>query len=464
MTDQTLPAVQQDNLLAILVTDTTRCWLVRGAVNPEDFSGAVHRTIASRVYEFLDQFRKPPREHLPELLEKELSQSDRAQAALYAQVVEGLPRVAETLNAEYVITQLSSWVRRQRLMSGVIRAHKEVDAGRLEEAESVLLEAMRHRLSVFEPGLTLVQGLEWLREHRANDEEQTLPTGIAELDKRHLGPTRKELHLMVAAPGRGKSWWAVHAGRQALRHRWRVVHVTLEMSAPRVVARYLQSLFSLTQRQVERLRIAKFMRDEMGRLTGFDEEELARACIADPKTQREIAGKLKRLRFAENVRVKEFPSGTLTVPMLRAYLDGLEQTQRFVPDLLIVDYADLMRVDPRYRREELGTLYVDLRGMASERNIAVVTASQSNREGAQSKVVRDVHVAEDWSKIMSADTVLTYNQTEEEKKRGLARLYVGKARNEESGFALLLSQAYPIGQFALDSIWMSENYWRLLEE
>ncbi len=59
-----------------------------------------------------------------------------------------------------------------------------------------------------------------------------------------------------------------------------------------------------------------------------------------------------------------------------------ESTTGFVPDVLIVDYADIMRSSNKYneRRFELELIYQELRNIAIQFNIPVITATQLNRE------------------------------------------------------------------------------------
>jgi hypothetical protein len=74
-------------------------------------------------------------------------------------------------------------------------------------------------------------------------------------------------------------------------------------------------------------------------------------------------------------------------------------------------------------------------------------------------------IAEDFRKAATADTVITYNQTPTEYKMGLARLFVAKAREDMKNFQVLLSQAYPIGQFCIDSCRMVDStYWPLVDK
>jgi len=130
----------------------------------------------------------------------------------------------------------------------------------------------------------------------------------------------------------------------------------------------------------------------------------------------------------------------------------------------IIDYPDLMAYDPKYKRESLGKIYEQLRGMAVERNMAVCAYSQSNRLGMAAKLIDMGKVAEDFSKTMTADTIITYNQTDAEYKLGLARLFVAKAREDEKHFQVLISQSYAMAQFAIDSVRMVDSvYWPLVE-
>jgi len=138
-------------------------------------------------------------------------------------------------------------------------------------------------------------------------------------------------------------------------------------------------------------------------------------------------------------------------------MESLEQEKGFKPDLTIIDYADLMKLDAAMLRVDTGRLYRELRGIAVSKDTAMVSASQGNRESETANVVRKTNVAEDWSKIGTADGVLTYSQTEEEHRLGLARLYAAAMREAEDQYLVLISQAYKIGQFCTDSTMMSAH-------
>jgi replicative DNA helicase len=98
-----------------------------------------------------------------------------------------------------------------------------------------------------------------------------------------------------------------------------------------------------------------------------------------------------------------------------------------------------------------GRIIEELRGIGDERNMAIEVPHQANRGGESAKIIQAHHAAEDISIVATADLVLTYNATAEEKRKGLARLFVSNARNDEDRFTIFITQNYGTGQFVLQS-------------
>lgn len=142
--------------------------------------------------------------------------------------------------------------------------------------------------------------------------------------------------------------------------------------------------------------------------------------------------------YAENklgrLMIKYFPTNQPTVNALRAHMEKLS-LRGFVPDLLIIDYADIMRSSRQYDspRHELKLLYEELRAFAAERNVALWTASQSNREGSNVDIVDMNNMSEAYSKAFIADLIVTISRKSSERAEGHGRLYVAKNRNGRDG-------------------------------
>src|SRR5690606_12274484 len=113
-----------------------------------------------------------------------------------------------------------------------------------------------------------------------------------------------------------------------------------------------------------------------------------------------------------------------------------------IMDLITVDYADIMAAEYRSDNfiENMRSIYIDLRAIAFEFDAALLTATQTNREGAKKATAKMTDVAEDFNKIRTADIVLGINATEDEKRSNEARLTWAASRNSEDGFSLRIRQ------------------------
>jgi replicative DNA helicase len=456
----------QENLVTLLCYDDARAITIRNIVEPELWGGP-YREIARRVYEFIDRYQKAPKDHIADLMADKLeNKKNPREVNLYEDILLSIREQYDGINAEYVMAQMESHVKRQTFRATAVELAKllqqDTDES-LERAEALISKGVKTTASVFDAGLRLSDGARVL--DFLDQQTSCFPTGIPELDKRGFGPTRKELWLYIAPAKRGKTWALIQLAKMAIIHRLRVVHITLEMSQARSAQRYMQALFAVSKRK-EKHKVTKFNRDSLGRLADFDETEVApKLYFEDPKIYEKLTAKINKFgsRLLDNIFIKEFATGTLTIRQLMAYLDGLESNERFMPDLLIVDYPDLMRIDKKNYRLEIDEIYKELRGIGVSRNMAVAVVSQGNRSSEKAKYVGSDHVAEAWSKVAHADCIITHNQTNAEKQMGLARLHVAGGRNDEDKFTLCISQNYAMGTYVVDSVLMAgANYWAQL--
>lgn len=135
--------------------------------------------------------------------------------------------------------------------------------------------------------------------------------------------------------------------------------------------------------------------------------------------------------------VHEFPMGAAKVSDIRRLVKRY-QSKGVTFDLLVVDYADLLL--PSYRtgeiREDSRLIYVELRALAQMENLACLTATQANRDGMKSSLLKSTDVAEDINRVRVADAFITINATEDEKKDNILRLYLSALRNAEDGIMI----------------------------
>lgn len=459
----------QEAVLAVLAFDQKYGALIAAQALPEHFDGLYH-DIASAVLAYRRKYSSPPgHAHLEDLFSRaKLDPRDRKTHA-FRRTLMNLAALAENINAEYIASRTQDHIRSQKLKTALLQANERYLQGgddAVQEVEGILQGALRFRETTLDAG-TFLHQIERSSLFAPKEERLFVPLGIPELDRLGIGPTAKRLVLYIGNKNSGKSWACVHIGKQALIQKFKVVHVSLEMEEhPELLDRYIQSFFGLATNPNPYPKTT-FELDDLGRFVNFKSRKVKpRLDFTDPSVKKWLRNKVGAwgTRF-ERLVLKAFPSGSLTMGGLRGYLDYLELTQKFIPNVLIVDYPDLMRHDHRDLRLSLSRTFVELRGLGAERNLAVFTPTQSGRDSLGARKVRGRNVTEDVSKLFTADIVFTFSQTEAEERHGLGRLFVEYARNAPKGMEYLLSQSYATGQYVLQAVPLyGPAYWEKLKE
>jgi len=225
----------------------------------------------------------------------------------------------------------------------------------------------------------------------------TVPTPwdvINDITDGGLGPG--ELGVVVAPAGIGKSWTLQALGSEVIKKGKTVVHYSLELNENYVGLRY-DSIFSgVTTSNIK-----------------YHKEEVE-------KTISKLPGKLL---------IKYFPTKAASVQTLGSHLKQIEISGIKV-DMVIVDYADILMPTGFFKekRHAIGNIYEDLRGLAGELEIPIWTASQANRSALEEDVIGADKVAEDYSKVMTADFVMSMSRKVEDKIANTGRFHVIKNR------------------------------------
>jgi replicative DNA helicase len=233
------------------------------------------------------------------------------------------------------------------------------------------------------------------------------PTGIPELDAKDVlagGLGRGEIGVITANTGVGKSHFLVQMGANAMRHGKNVLHYTFELTEQAVGIRYDSNLCGISSSDV------------------IDNKETVQ------KYYEENNSDLGRLI------IKEYPTGYPSVTTIRNHIEKLA-LRGFKPSVLVIDYADIMRSTRSYDslRHELKLIYEELRNLAMEIRIPIWTASQANRDSANSDIVGLENMAEAYGKAMVADLVVSISRKATEKATGAGRLFIAKNRAGKDG-------------------------------
>jgi replicative DNA helicase len=239
-----------------------------------------------------------------------------------------------------------------------------------------------------------------------------VPTGFAAIDQMLYGGIGVgEVAVVAGPPSRGKSTVLVNLAKNAAYHFKRsgknkcVFYITLEGGMKEI---HISAKFAAA-------------------LTGIDINNIV---MGDPKYPETMARQLSYLG-QKAIRIKYFSPASMDLEDLRWYIANVMSSEGVDPGLIIIDYADKLKgmEDDRYR--EAGTIYDGLTGLGDKFQCPVYTGSQINRTWAEEEVIGMRGLAESWLKCANSDVIMTLNQTDTEKKAGVVRIHMAKARNGE---------------------------------
>jgi replicative DNA helicase len=231
------------------------------------------------------------------------------------------------------------------------------------------------------------------------------------------GLCAKELAMVVAPPGVGKSLYLVNQGARSLLEGRNVLYISCEMSEDKIGNRFDSVLTLLKNSKLKEPGTQLKLHERLG--------------IVQSKTQGRLI-------------IKEFPTGTANVNTIRSLLVQLNLHKDFKPDLIIVDYLELLRPNRVIEAEYMAQQRIaeELRGLASEQKCLIWTASQTNRQGKKVNLITDAELGDSYGKIRPADWAISLNQTQEEYDKGQMRVYVMKARDSKQHYAIPISIDY----------------------
>jgi len=454
-----------ENIITLLAYDDVNGKIVANMLDPNLMEGD-YRVIAERSIAFWRKFHEAPKDHLADELSDILEDPHNRRAKTFARILTNMRDLSGSVNTQYVMEQLRKFMRMQRIKDAIIKSAEQLNKQQdvaIDEVEKIWNGILRTQDLHFDAGMKLwdVDRVLDFMELR----QVEFPTGIPAFDRNGIVPMRGATYLLLGSAGRGKTWGLVHTGVQALKQRKRVVHISLEMSEEETAQRYYQCLFGVANKD-EPQEYTTLVKDDDGNLEGFDEEKISPEWALDSKVARtELDMRLHHYgRRFDNLIIKRFPPRSVSIADIEGYLDNLEITEGFIPDMIILDYIGIIKTDERNHRISLGRQFEEFRSLGIRKNAAAVSAHQVSRVGAHSQLVSQTHVAEDWSMIATSDVIITYSSTEAEAEHGLGRLYVSKCRHARDKWGVLLVQHYATGQFIVDSAFLGRKYWDIVKE
>ena len=444
----------QEGVVTLLCFDNESAPILDALV-PLDAYDPYYRQVAAAATEFRARHGAVPGEHTFDVIHA-LGVKDEASAPNYDLIFESIDDMKDGVQASYIIEKARDFARWSQLRKAWLKQGTALDR-RDEEglavAEAAIQEALQPLADMFDGGADM-SNIDDLAKIFTKDDFEIIPSGIPEIDLNRCGPARGRLHCLMASSGRGKSMYLCHLTRQAAKRGKKVLYLSHEMDESEVMQRLYQGAFGIAESgKVES--VLKLSTTKDGAYNGMTRvvfEDGARPTLRDDSARERMEKNVDKAKsWLGNIRVKTFGQNTMNTESFKAYLDTIALHTGFIPDLIVIDYVDLWKKNPQDIRGSLRLIYEDMKGLAMDRNIAVATVTQSNRSGVNSKIITEDQISEDFSKVMTADSVITLMASEEEHSIGMARLFVAKNRSGKARFQMAITQNYALSQFCLSS-------------
>ena len=325
----------QSKVISALLTDAKLLDSLSDIIHKKFFESEANKWIVETIKDYFDEFKKEP---TLDVFKSEISKIENP--SLQKTIVEQLKAIYTQVgqdDMDYVKKEFSSFCINQNLKEVIIQSVDLLKAGNYDRIKELVDKAMK-------VGIETDLGHDYLLDYIARIEDEkrdTIATPwevITELMNGGLGPG--ELGVVVAPSGVGKTWVLAAIGAAAVKAGKSVVHYSLELSENYVGERYDTIFTSIPSADL------------------VDNRDLVHRKI------KSLAGKLL---------IKYFPPKGVSSKKIEAHIEKMTAAGN-KPDLIIVDYADLLlshsnRNDSTYG--EQGGVYIELRGMGGELGIPI---------------------------------------------------------------------------------------------
>jgi KaiC/GvpD/RAD55 family RecA-like ATPase len=305
-------------------------------------------------------------------------------------------------NYDWLMDEFENFSRHKGLERAIIESSDLLESGDYGPVEKLIKDAIQISLNKD-------MGTNYFDDPRSRlsklkDGNGQISTGWPSIDKKLYGGfNRGELNIFCAGSGGGKSLFLANLGVNWALQGLNVIYLTFELSEGLVSMR----LDSMT--------------------TGIGTRDIF-------KSIDDVELKVKMLqKRSGNLQVKYMPSGK-NCNDIRAYLKEYQVKTGVKPDVLLIDYLDLMmplsvKVSPSDLFVKDKYVSEEIRNLAMETQCITVTASQLNRAAVEEIEFDHSHISGGLSKIMTADNVIGIFTSRAMKERGRYQIQFMKTRS-----------------------------------
>ena len=366
-------------------------------LKPEYFEDRSERIVFSEIQKFIDQYNKRPTK---ETLQIDIGKRKDLNEEEYKRIVELISTLnKEEIDLDWLVNTTEKFCKDRAVHNAVMDGIHILDGKDKKHTPEAIPEILRDALSVsFDRNV----GHDYLSDiERRFDfyhkKENRIPFDLDYFNKVTKGglPT-KTLNVALAGTGVGKTLFMCHQAASALAQNKNVLYITMEMAEERIAERIDANLLNISMEDLHMLN-RKLFNDKITSL------------------QSKTTGTLI---------MKEYPTASAGVNHYRALVNELALKRTFKPDLIFVDYINIC-ASSRFKPGSNVNSYTyvkaiaeEMRGLAVELDVPIVTATQTTRSGFVSSDIGLEDTSESFGLPATADFMFALISSEELERAG----------------------------------------------
>ena len=359
----------------------------------EYFSESDEKTVFNEIISYFDKYTKPP---TVEALLINLDNNTSLNDGLLSQsktIVDSIGKLTEATPTDWLVNETEQWCKDRAIYIAVMDSIEVIDK-KSQRSTGEIPDLLKDALSVsFDTniGHDFIENSDdrWEFYHT---EEEKLPFDLEYFNKVTKGGLpNKTLNICLAGTGVGKSLFMCHMASANLMMNKNVLYITMEMSEERIAERIDANTLNIPMQDLPDL--SKKM---------FDKKI--------DKIKEKTKGKLI---------IKEYPTASAHVGHFRHLLQELSIKKDFKPDMIYIDYLNICssaRVKPGAGANSytlVKSIAEELRGLAVEFNVPIMSATQTTRSGYGSTDVELTDTSESFGLPATADFMFALITSEE---------------------------------------------------
>jgi len=361
-------------------------------IKEEYFSDNLEKNLFTVISKYFSQYNALPTK---EALEIEVGQLDSISDEQHQSILTLIRDIdSEKSDPEWIVDTTEKWCKERAIYLALMESIKIAEGNDDKKTPNAIPNILSDALAVsFDNHI----GHDYLQDYEERYEfyhktEDKIPFDLEYFNRITKGGLpNKTLNIALAGTGVGKSLFMCHVASTCLLENKDVLYITLEMAEEKIAERIDSNLLNCDIQNLNQL--PKLMFDN--KITALSK-----------KTE----GKLV---------IKEYPTASAHCGHFKSLLNELALKKSFKPDIIFIDYLNIC-ASSRYRAGSnvnsysyIKAIAEELRGLAVEANVPIVSATQTTRSGFSSSDVDLTDTSESFGLPATADLMFALISTEE---------------------------------------------------